>query len=99
MGLREEYQEKIEAQLKEWAVRLEDLKARAAKAKVEAREELPKQIDKLLAKQEEVQRKLKKLREARAETWEKVKPTLDKGMAEFKKAWDRLVSKGGSQRP
>jgi predicted nuclease with TOPRIM domain len=98
MGLREEYQEKIEAQLKEWAARLEELKGKAAKAKAEAREELSKQVDKLRASQEEAQRKLQELREAGAETWGKVKPHLDKGMEDLKKAWDRLVSKRGEQR-
>ena len=50
MGRKEAYQEKIEAQLKEWSAKINELKAKAEKAAAEKKTELHKMIDNLRAK-------------------------------------------------
>jgi uncharacterized coiled-coil DUF342 family protein len=93
MGKKEEYQAKIEAQLKEWGGKLEELKARAAKAGAEAKVELNKQIESLKAKQEAAQKKLKEVREAGGEAWKEVKKGLEKSVDDLKEAWGGVLSR------
>ncbi len=100
VGMRQAYQEKLEAQLKEWSAKIEDLKGRAGKASGEARVELNKQIEKLRGMQETAQARLKDAREAGGEAWEKVRSGLDKTVGDLKSTWDKVAAKfrkGGPQ--
>ncbi len=92
MGLKE-YQEKMEAQLKELAARLEDWKNKAAKASTSAQAEMNKQLDQLRPKLEAAQQKLKELKAAGGEAAGKVKEGSEKAMAELKKTWESVKSK------
>ncbi len=92
MGLKE-YQEKMEAQLKELAARLEDWKNKAAKASASAQAEMNKQIDQLRPKLEAAQQKLKELKAAGGEAAGKLKEGSEKAMAELKKTWESVKSK------
>jgi chromosome segregation ATPase len=93
MGLRDDYQEKIEAQIKEWAEKIKELKDKASKAKAGAREELQKQIDTLRDRQEAAQKKLKEIKEASGEAWQELKKGLEKSVDDLKEAWGAVVSK------
>jgi uncharacterized coiled-coil DUF342 family protein len=93
MGKKEEYQEKIEAQLKEWGGKLEELKARAAKAGAEAKVELQKQIETLKGKQDAAQKKLKEVRAASGEAFKDLKKGLEKSVDDLKEAWGGVVSR------
>ena len=55
MGLKEAYQEKLEAQLKEWSAKFNELQAKAEIAKADAKIELQKHLQTLQAKQEAAQ--------------------------------------------
>ena len=92
MGLKE-YQEKMAAQIKELAARLEEWKDKAAKAGAEARAEMNKQAEALRPKLEAAQQKLKELQAAKGEAQEKLKDASEKAMAELKKTWESLKSK------
>lgn len=86
------YQEKIEAQLKEWGAKIDELKAKAEKSKAELKTKYEKQIEDLRTKQEVAQRKLRELRESGEEAWEGLKTGLEKGLGELKDAFDRTIS-------
>ena len=93
MGLKEAYQEKIEAQLKEWSARLHELKAKADKATADAKIEMDQQIDHLRAQKDAAQHKLNDLKGAGAESWETLKAGSEKALGEMKKTWESLKGK------
>jgi len=86
------YQEKVEAQLKEWGAKIDDLKTRAKKSKVELKTKYEKQVQDLRTKQEVVQKKLKELRESGGEAWEGLKTGIEKSLDDLKGALDRTMS-------
>jgi predicted nuclease with TOPRIM domain len=90
MGLKEAYQEKLEAQLKEWSAKAKELQAKAETAKAEVKVELQKHLEGLRAKQEAAQEKLKEIKETGAHAWEKAKPGVEKAMSDLNSAWDRI---------
>ncbi len=90
MGLKEAYQEKVEAQLKVWSAEFKELQARAEMAKAEAKIELHKHLQTLKAKQEAAHQKLKELKETGADAWEKAKPDLEKAIDNLKSAWESV---------
>ena len=52
MKLKEAYQEKLEAQVKEWTAKLAEMKAKADQAGADAKTQMYKQIDQLQAQKE-----------------------------------------------
>jgi chromosome segregation ATPase len=93
MGLKESYQEKLEAQIKEWSAKLTELKAKADKAGAEAKVQMNQQIDQLRARTETAQQKLNEIKAASADTWEHLKASSEKAVEEMKKTWGSLKSK------
>jgi hypothetical protein len=93
MGLKEAYQEKLEAQVKEWAVKLTELKAKADQAGADAKIQMYKQIDQLQAQKEAAQQKLSQIKSAGAESWEALKAGSEKTLADMKETWKALKSK------
>jgi len=92
MGLKE-YQERMAAQIKELAARLEEWKDKATKAGSEARAEMNKQAEALRPKLEAAQQKLKELQAASGQAAEKLKEGTEKAMAELKKTWEAVKAK------
>lgn len=93
MGMKEAYQEKIEAQLKEWSARLTELKAKADQATADAKLEMHKQIDDLRARKEAAQQKLNDLKATGSEKWENLKAGSEKAMEDLKDAWEKIKSR------
>jgi uncharacterized protein YbjQ (UPF0145 family) len=93
MGLKEAYQEKIEAQLKEWSAKLHEMKAKADKATADAKIEMYKQIDHLRAQKDAAQQKLNDIKGASAESWEALKTGSEKALEEMKKTWESVKAK------
>jgi nucleotide-binding universal stress UspA family protein len=85
------YQEKIEAQLKEWGAKIEDLKIKAEKSKADLKTKYEKQIQDLQAKETAVQQKLRELRASGEEVWEGLKTGMEKSLDELKGSLDRSV--------
>ena len=83
MSMKEAYQQKLEAQLAEWNVEIDKLKAKADKAEAEAQIEYYKQIEDMRVKQEAAREKLTELKEAGEDAWEDLKTGLDS-------AWNSL---------
>ena len=83
MGLKEDYQEKLETQLREWSGKIDQLKTAAEKLAADAQVTYHQQIDALRGKQEAAQKKLHELKEAGEGAWEFLKAGIDR-------AWDEL---------
>jgi hypothetical protein len=77
MSMKEAYQQKLEAQLAEWNVAIDKLKAKADKAEAEAQIEYYKQIEDMQVKQEAAREKLTELKEAGEGGWEDLKVGLE----------------------
>jgi hypothetical protein len=90
---RKAYEEKLEAQLKEWSAQLALLKARADKATAEAKIEYYKTIEALQRKQNDAKAKLRELKTAGDEAWEDLKAGAEKVWAEVKAAYHDASSR------
>ena len=90
---RKAYEEKLDAQLKEWNAQITLLKAKAENAKADARIDYYKTIEALERKQDEAKTKLQELQTAGDEAWEAVKTGTEKAWAEVKTAYHDAASK------
>ena len=90
---RKAYEEKIDAQLEEWNAQIALLKARADKAKAEAKIEYYKTIEALQHRQDEARAKLHELKTAGDEAWEDLKTGAEKAWAEVKTAFHEAAAK------
>jgi hypothetical protein len=93
MGLKEAYQEKIEAQLKEWTAKLHEYKAKADKASADVKIQMYAQIDQLKAKKAALQEKLDETKTASGDSWEVLKGGSEKILEEMKNTWEGMKSK------
>lgn len=83
MNLKEAYEKKMQARLDEWSAEIDVLKAKADKAKANARVEYSKQVEELKIKKQAASVKLAELRKASDGAWEDLKTGLES-------AWDSL---------
>jgi hypothetical protein len=90
---RKAYEEKLDAQLKEWSAQIALLKARADNAKADAKIEYHKTIDALQRKQNEAATKLQKLKTAGDEAWEDLKAGAESAWSEVKTALHDATSR------
>ena len=90
---RKAYEEKLDAQLKEYNAQIALLKAKAENAKADARIDYYKTIEALEQKQDKAKTKLQELQTAGDEAWEAVKTGAEKAWAEVKTAYHDAVSK------
>lgn len=77
MSMKEAYQKKLEAQLDEWKIEIDKMKAKADKAEADAQIKYYKQIEDSRKKQEAAREKLVELKEAGEDAWEDLKAGLD----------------------
>ena len=87
------YLQKLADQLHQWDAELDELKARADKAKAESKTKLLNEIDELRVKKETAQSKLKQLQEAGDEAWDDVKVGVERSWAELKGAFSKASAK------
>ena len=90
---KETYQEKIEAQLKEWGNKIDGLKAKTEKSKTEIKMKYEKEIEDLRTKQGALQKKLLEMKESGEETWEGFKSSTEKSLDDLKETFDEAISK------
>ena len=90
---RKAYEEKIDAQLKEWSAQITLLKAKADNAKADAKIEYYKTIEALQRKQNDAKAKVQELRAAGDEAWEDLKAGSEKAWAEIKTAFHDATSR------
>jgi hypothetical protein len=92
-GERKAYEEKLDAQLKEWSAQIALLKARADNAKADAKIDYYKTIEALQRKQNDAREKLRELKAAGDEAWEDLKKGAEKAWAEVKIAYHDATSR------
>jgi hypothetical protein len=97
-GEKKTYQEKIEAQLKELADKIEVLIAKGEKAKDEAKAKYAPQIEALRAKQESVRQKLQGLKEPGGAAWDDLKRGIDSAIGDLKTAVQSAVARFKEER-
>ncbi len=90
---RKAYEEKIDAQLKEWSAEIALLNAKADKAKAEVKIEYYKTIETLQGKQDAARMKLQELRTAGDDAWEDLKTGAENVWAEVKTAFQNAASR------
>jgi len=73
MGMKESYQEKLQAELDEWSADIDKLKAKADKAEANVKLEYYEQVEALRVKQEAAKDKLAVLKAASDDAWEDLK--------------------------
>ena len=90
---RKAYEEKVDAQLKEWSAQITLLKAKADNARADAKIEYYKTIEALQRKQNDAKAKVQELRAAGDEAWEDLKAGSEKAWAEIKTAFHDATSR------
>ncbi len=86
MQKREEYIDKLAAQLKEWSVKIDELEARARSAKADMKTEYEKQIGQLKEKRDEATKKFQELKGSSGEAWDTLKSGAESAWTEMKNA-------------
>lgn len=99
MGLKEAYQERIEAQLKEWDADFTKWKARAEIANAEAKIEYYKKLEGVQPKIDQAKAKLTQLKTASGAAWEDMKTGIDRvsddlstTFADLRRTFDQAIS-------
>lgn len=90
---RKAYEEKFEAQLKEWDVQIDLLKAKADTAKAEAKVGYYAKIEGLQQKRDLAKTKLQELKAAGDEAWKDLKTGAEKAWTEVKTAFHDATAK------
>jgi len=93
MESKDVYKAKVDAQIKEWAIKIADLKAKAELAESSVKVEYLKQVEALSAKKKEAQAKLEELKKAGDEAWDTLKAGLEQAVLELKDSINRAISK------
>lgn len=93
MEKKDAYKAKIDAKLKEFGARIDELKAKAEGAEAGAKVEYMKQVETLRRKKEAAQVKLEELKKAGDEAWDKLKAGVEHATAELKDAIHNARSK------
>jgi hypothetical protein len=90
---KEAFQQRLEAQLKEWDDRLGELKAKAMDDGSELRADYEKQLETLTAKRDALQTKATELRKRTEDAWEDLKSGTEKAWDDMRDTLNRITSR------
>lgn len=93
MDRKEAYREKLDAQLKEWKTRIDQLEGRVATLSAEAKAELVREIHELRARKMVVQEKWNELQKTGGEAWDAMREGVEKAAADLKESLERVISR------
>ena len=93
MTEKQAFQQKLEAQLKEWDAKLEELKSKAQDAKTEIQADYEKQLAILASKRDLARTKVLELRQRTEGAWDDLKGGTEKAWEEMRKALDHIASR------
>ena len=93
MDKKEEYIQKLDAQLREWSTKIDELNAKAEKAKGDIKTEYTRQLEALKALQESAVKRLAEMTEASGQAWEELKVGAEKAWYELKSSLDNAIAK------
>ncbi len=86
MKNREEYIDKLAAQLKEWSVKIDELESKARAAKADVKTGYGNQIRQLKDKRDTATQKLQELKGASSDAWETLKAGTETAWADLRNA-------------
>jgi hypothetical protein len=84
------YLEKMQAQVKDWATKIDALIVKADKAAVEKKAAYQEQIQALQAKKKIADEKLQILKAAGGDAWRDAKEAMDKISGDLRAAWNKF---------
>lgn len=93
MASRQAYVQKLNAQLKEWDAKLDQLSAKAQKATADARINYENELESLKARRAVANRKLEELGQRGENAWEDMKDGLEKVWDELGKAVEKVAAR------
>jgi multidrug resistance efflux pump len=93
MENRDEYHDKMEAQLSEWGAEIDKLKAEADQAATDTRQGYYDQVEALRSKQAVIQMKLQELKTSNDGAWWDLKEGLDHSWNEIKDSFKKAASR------
>lgn len=93
MTEKQAFQQKLEAQLREWDAKFEELKSKAQDAKTEIRADYEKQLEILASKRDLARTKALELRQRTEGAWKDLKGGTEKAWDEMRKALDHIASR------
>ena len=93
MATKEEYEVKMDAQLKDVIAKLAELMAKADSAQASAKAQYQDQIKHLRAKLNETQGRLKQVKDSSGEAWVTLKEGTEKAWGELRAAVDNALAK------
>ncbi|RXJ90560.1 coiled coil domain-containing protein [Arcobacter sp. CECT 8983] len=93
MGMKKEYERKLQAQLDEWSAEIDKLKAKAEGEKADKKIEYYEQIDTLKSMQANAEVKLSELKNASDNAWEDLKAGVDSAWESLGEALDSAKSR------
>jgi len=93
MSDKEQYQQKLQAQLDLWKAEIDTLKAKAAAATADAKIELHKQVELLEVKLEEGKAKLAEFADSGHDAWESLKDSAESLWISIKTAFSEAKDK------
>ena len=93
MGKREDYIDKLAAQLKVWSAEIDVLKAKAGKGTVEVKIAILKEVEILNKKMQDAQKKIKQIKEKTGDAWESLAEGTNKAWNDLKEAVHQATAK------
>lgn len=93
LSAKQSFQQKLEAQLKEWDAMLDELKAKAPGLKGKIRTEYENQLETLAEKRANANEKLQNLRKHTEDAWEDLKEGVEGAWADMRVAMERIASR------
>jgi chromosome segregation ATPase len=90
------YTGKLNAQLKEWNAKVEELRAKGQSASVEAKVQLNKQLEDLATKRAAAEKKLRELQAAGAEKFQVLKQGVDQAWHDLRGALEKVTKTPGA---
>jgi hypothetical protein len=92
VAMKAAYQQKLEAQLKEWDAKLDQLTVRAKRMKTDTRIRLEKELRSLKAKRVAAQKKLDELRKHGEGAWEDLRDGAEKAWGDISESLGKVVA-------
>jgi len=93
MGKKEEYMEKLGAQLKEWGGRMDEFTEKAEHEVLEHKTKLLREIEEFRVRSLDAQLKLRQMKETTGDAWETLVEGMDRAWADMKEAVHRVAEK------
>jgi hypothetical protein len=94
MTMREDYEKRLQAQLADWKVEIDRLWDKSKGAQADAAKEMHRQIDKLKAQRETMEKDLAKMRKAGEESWKDLRAGSERAWKSMEQAvsaaWSRF---------